>query len=879
MGRPGRVFRGPPPESRPATRAPVRIDDVDPRTTKRSWPLRADFAVVGLLVILVGAAGGAFVHLRSDEDARQAAEADANFAARKAAAQINSGLDIIKNASTGSTVANAPSLAQDFSNPSGCRLGNAPVGAFDTTRIDLVRLDGSVVCSSRKPVATGAMFAGQIWLRTTAPAFEAPIVDPLTGRTVAVVSYPIGNLGVIAWFLDLEPVGPKLASEFGSGVDQLEFLVTSSDGKAIIARSIDSAKWIGGAIDGTPFAAASDLVDRSDVGGKPRWYGQANVNAAGWKVYAGADKAVALTDAARLQNQQLEIVAAGVVAVLLALLVVYRRVVRPIEQLSERVRRASTKEGGGPAPTRGPAEVATLANDFNQMMASVKRELTERRRAETSAQISERNYRLLFEGSQVAMFVYDIDTSKVVEANQAALALYGYSRNEFEAITITALRSPTAGSLSQDFSRPEDHDQSLPDRHRKKDGSILEVTVAAHHVTYAGRNARFVMVEDKTEMELIERQLQQEQARLEASAALNRVKDELVSMVSHELRTPLASLVGFTELLQSRDFAKAQRKQYLDVMLREGRRLSSLINDFLDLQRIDGGAQKLNLGPVDLGVLVHRAVASAGEDLQTPIKIDLDEDLPLVIADPDRILQVLTNLLSNARKYSPEGGEIRIFTQVADQAVEVSVQDQGLGIPSEARAHLFERFYRIDTGDRREIRGTGLGLAITQKIIEAHGGKVGVDSAGQGKGSRFYFTLALAPSSTMSGDVLIVEDDAGFVHLLRAELATKGLSVIWAPDAETAEAVMERASPKAVVLDLLLPGLQGEDFLIRHHAAKRALGAVVVVTVKDLRAAEVAALHALGVTAVLRKQSHVAKEAVDIITKAIVMNAIVAKAS
>lgn len=861
-----------------ATPQPGRIDAVKPRGTKRTWPLRADFAVVALLVVLVGAAAGAFVHLRSDEDARQAAGAEANFAAQKAAAQINSGLDIIRVASTQSTVANAPSLAQDFSNPSGCHLGNAPVGAFDTTRIDLVRLDGSVVCSSRKPIATGTMFAGQSWLQTANPAFVAPIVDRLTGRQVAVVSYPVGNVGVIAWFLDLEPVGPKLASEFGSGVDQLEFLVTSSNGKAIIARSIDSAKWIGAGIDGTPFAAASDPVDRSDVGGKPRWYGQAIVNAAGWKVYAGADKVVALSDAARLQNQQLEIVGAGVVAVLLALLVVYRRVVRPIEQLSERVGHATTEEGGDLVPTRGPTEVATLANNFNHVMASVKRELAERRRAETSAQISESNYRLLFEGSQVAMFVFDIETSKVLAANEAALALYGYSRQEFEEITVTALRSPADGAFSQDFSRSEDYDRSLPDRHRKKDGSMVEVTVAAHNVTYAGRSARFVMVEDKTERELLERQLQQEQARLEASAELNRVKDELISMVSHELRTPLASLVGFTELLQSREYAKAQRKHYLDVMLREGRRLTSLINDFLDLQRMEGGAQMLNLGPADLGALVHRAVTIVGEDLKAPIRVELDDHLGLVIADPDRILQVLTNLLSNARKYSPGGGEIRVFAQLADQVVEVSVQDQGLGIPAEARAHLFERFYRIDRSDHHEIRGTGLGLSITQKIIEGHGGKVGVESAGPGKGSRFYFTLALAPSSSTTGDVLIVEDDAGFVRLLRAELATKGLSVIWAPDAETAEAVMERALPQAVVLDLLLPGLQGEDFLTRHHSANRAIGTLVVVTVKDLSATEIAALHALGVTAVLRKQPHVAKEAVDIIAKAIEMKAI-AKAS
>jgi PAS domain S-box-containing protein len=831
---------------------------------KRSWPLQADFAVVAFLVVLTGAAGGAFVHFQSDADAKQAAVADANFAAQRAAKQIKFGFDTFQSL----TVPRVPSIEQFFADPAKCTVGYAPVAAFSTGHLDIVRLDGSVVCSSLK-AGHKATYAGQTWLQVSKPMVVAPIIDAANGNHVALYVYPILGKGFVAWFLDLKPLGPNLGSEYGSGVHQLEFLVTTGDGAAIIARSVGSDRWTGAKTAGTPFALATDAIERGDVEGSLRWYGEANVDSAGWKVYVGADKTAAVAAAARLQNQQLEIVGAGVLVVLLALVIVYRRIVRPIEQLGERVGRLATAEGGDPVPTGGPTQIATLANTFNQMMASVKRELAERRRAETSAQVSESNYRLLFQGSQVAMFVYDIETSKVLEANEAALALYGYSRQEFEEITITALQSPGDGPFADDFRGPEGNVRSLPERHIRKDGSIVDVTVAAHYLTYEGRSARFVMVEDKTERELLERQLQREQARLEASAELNRVKDELISMVSHELRTPLASLVGFTELLQSRKFAEARRQQYLDVMLREGRRLTSLINDFLDLQRMEGGAQMLNLGPVDLVGLVHRAATVAGDDPQTPIKIDLDEDLPLVIADPDRILQVLTNLLSNARKYSPDGGEIRVYAQVADQAVEVSIQDQGLGIPPEARAHLFERFYRIDSNDRRQITGTGLGLSITQKIIEGHGGKVGVDSQGTGKGSRFYFTLALAPSSTMSGDVLIVEDDAGFVQLLRAELATRGLSVIWAPDAETAEAVMERVSPQAMVLDLLLPGLQGEDFLARHRAANKAMGTVVVVTVKDLTTTELAALHALGVTAVLRKQSHVAKEAVDIVTKAI----------
>src|SRR5258708_15692738 len=160
----------------------------------RRWRLQADFAVVAVLVILAGAAAGVFVHVRSDADAKQAALADANFAAGKAAAQISAGLDVIKLKST-QPVANTPTPAQDFTNPSGCRLGSSPIGAFDTARIDIVRLDGSVLCSSRIPKPSGMLYAGASWLQTAAPAFVPPTTDPVTGNRVAVISYPIGSVG------------------------------------------------------------------------------------------------------------------------------------------------------------------------------------------------------------------------------------------------------------------------------------------------------------------------------------------------------------------------------------------------------------------------------------------------------------------------------------------------------------------------------------------------------------------------------------------------------------------------------------------------------------------------------------------------------------
>jgi signal transduction histidine kinase/CheY-like chemotaxis protein len=335
---------------------------------------------------------------------------------------------------------------------------------------------------------------------------------------------------------------------------------------------------------------------------------------------------------------------------------------------------------------------------------------------------------------------------------------------------------------------------------------------------------------------------------------LVRTKDELVSVVSHELRTPLASVVGFAELLRTRELKEAQRQQFLTVILEEGRRLTALINDFLDLQRMESGRQEIVPRPTDLAALLEQCALLAGEDPARPVRIELNDGLPLVRADSDRVKQVVTNLLSNARKYSPGGGEIGVSVREAEGQVIVSVQDHGLGIPPEALPRLFEKFYRVDNSDRRSITGTGLGLAISRKIVEAHGGRIWAESAGLGQGSQFSFSLPVADARNTSGDVLIVEDDAGFARLLEAELANHALSAVWVATAEDAFDQIEADRPKAVVLDLLLPGLQGETFLKRLRQGAYTDIPVVVVTVKDLTQEERGALEDLRVVAVLRKQ-------------------------
>jgi signal transduction histidine kinase len=230
---------------------------------------------------------------------------------------------------------------------------------------------------------------------------------------------------------------------------------------------------------------------------------------------------------------------------------------------------------------------------------------------------------------------------------------------------------------------------------------------------------------------------------LTAQRELDRAKDELVAVVSHELRSPLAAVCGFVELLLGRDLAAERRESHLRTVLQEARRLGALIDDFLDLQRIDRGAGRVEPVAMDVSELLER-LRGVSCDQGDPFLLDVPEELPSVYADAERIWQVLLNLVGNARKYSPSGGEIRVRALPLQTEVEISVADQGLGIPAEALPRLFEDFYRIPGPEREGIPGTGLGLSICRKIVEAHGGRIWAESNGPGFGSRFAFTLPRA---------------------------------------------------------------------------------------------------------------------------------------
>ncbi len=329
-----------------------------------------------------------------------------------------------------------------------------------------------------------------------------------------------------------------------------------------------------------------------------------------------------------------------------------------------------------------------------------------------------------------------------------------------------------------------------------------------------------------------------------ARAEVERVsllKDEFLATLSHELRTPLNAILGWALMLQRGGLGDEQRKRAFDTIERNARAQAHLIEDLLDMNRIMSGKVRLEVQRVGLAAVVSAALDSVrpsaeakGIALHTPV----DPGVGLVSGDPNRLQQIVWNLLTNAVKFTPKGGAIEVTLRATDVHAEVIVRDSGVGIREAFLPHVFERFRQADSSTTRHYGGLGLGLSIVKQLVELHGGSVAAESAGHGLGSTFRVSLPLgalrddgpvlrgsvtserAPSGgggeevSLDGvTVLVVDDEPDTRELLHSVLAAAAASVLVGASADEALALLKAHRPDVVVSDIGMPGRDGYEFI------------------------------------------------------------------
>ncbi len=350
-------------------------------------------------------------------------------------------------------------------------------------------------------------------------------------------------------------------------------------------------------------------------------------------------------------------------------------------------------------------------------------------------------------------------------------------------------------------------------RHTFTEDDVAVLEALGRGIGITIENARlYAQVQSDAEMlkaKVTERTEELEKALLRAQSA-DRMKSGLLSTVSHEMRTPLSSIIGFSNLILSRKPDQVKLVEYVSAINAEARRLADLINDFLDLQRIESGREVFHPFYSDLAAVIRDVINKLEIEERFGIRLDLQPVPPLYI-DGNRIRQVLLNLLSNAFKYSPDGGEITISLRQEDDDVIFSIRDQGVGIAPEELNQLFERFYRGDIAERFRIRGTGLGLALCREIIGAHGGRIWAESAGLNQGSTFSFALPVPQLSAITDPsqsppaakrIIIIEDGGNLSSYMSERLKPEGY-IVQPLGFSTPVEQLVHLDPALVIIDVL----------------------------------------------------------------------------
>jgi two-component system CheB/CheR fusion protein len=454
-------------------------------------------------------------------------------------------------------------------------------------------------------------------------------------------------------------------------------------------------------------------------------------------------------------------------------------------------------------------------------------------------------YRLIFEGvREYAIFMLDLE-NKITTWNPGAERILGFSAAEVIGQAGSIIFTPEdlkAGAVEQELAATKKHGRAADERwHLRKDGSRFwgSGIMSALYDADGQLRGYAKILRDNTDRKQAEETLREAKRAAEAS---NEEKDQFLATVSHELRTPLSAILLWSKLLQQARIAPAQMSEGLDAIDRGAEAQKQLIDDLLDSTRIAAGKLRLNLRDIQLAQVINAALDAIRPTAQTKeivIEAKIAKDVGRVRVDPDRLQQILWNLLTNAVKFTPRGGRAQVRARRAGDEIRIEVADNGQGISPEFLPHLFERFRQADAGATRAQGGLGLGLTITRQLVELHGGTITAASPGLGKGATFTISIplprlgesrladvdldaAVEPAELGEGldgvRVLLVEDESATCAAVRAVLENAGAVVTAVASAGAALEAFPKAEPDVIVSDIGMSEMDGYELMRRLRA-------------------------------------------------------------
>jgi PAS domain S-box-containing protein len=470
--------------------------------------------------------------------------------------------------------------------------------------------------------------------------------------------------------------------------------------------------------------------------------------------------------------------------------------------------------------------VSPIYDDHGKVIGASKiaRDISDR----VAGAVALRRLAAVVESSDDAIITKSLD-STITSWNPAATKIFGYTEDEALGKSIRMLIPDDLQSEEDDVlakiktGKRVDHYETV---RKRKDGSLISISLtvspirdAAGQVVGASKIAR-----DVTDRVRLYKEAQ----------AANRLKDEFLAVLSHELRTPLNAILGYARLLRSRMMPEDQIDRALETLERNARWLTQIVDDVLDVSRIVSGKIRLDVQSVDLQSVINNAVATvqpAADAKGLRIQTLIDPRSGPVSGDPDRLQQVVWNLMSNAVKFTPKGGRVQVRLERVNSHVEIVVSDSGIGIGADFLPFVFERFRQADSGPTRKTGGLGLGLAIVRHIVEMHGGTVDASSPGEGQGATFTVRMPVmsvqvppskrehpvAPmSEALSGltslkgiHVFAVDDEPDALRLLRDVLEMAGAEVATSTSGPAALAAIAQQRPDVIIADVGMPEMDG----------------------------------------------------------------------